>query len=106
MYARVGIITESHANALVVPTNALVDANGTRGVYLAINNVASFPSGEGRHRSNARTEILDGAPKAIASSRRVRRRLAQRRSDRPRGWRRRWRRCRGGGRGARGGQNP
>ena len=36
MYARVGIITDSHPNALVVPTNALVDVNGTRGVYLSV----------------------------------------------------------------------
>src|SRR5436190_453064 len=42
MYARVGIITESHPEALVVPTKAVVDANGTRGVYLAVNNVAQF----------------------------------------------------------------
>ena len=35
MYARVGIITETHPNALVVPANAIVDANGTRGVYLS-----------------------------------------------------------------------
>lgn len=42
MYARVGIITESHPNALVVPTNALVDAGGTRGVYLSVNNLAAF----------------------------------------------------------------
>ncbi len=60
MYARVGIITESHANALVVPTNALVDANGTRGVYLAVNNVASFHPVKVGIESNERTEILDG----------------------------------------------
>ncbi len=60
MYARVGIITESHANALVVPTNALVDANGTRGVYLAVNNVAAFHPVKVGIESNERTEILDG----------------------------------------------
>jgi hypothetical protein len=42
MYARVGIITESHPNALVVPTNAVVDVNGTRGVYLSVNNAPRF----------------------------------------------------------------
>jgi hypothetical protein len=56
----VGIITESHANALVVPTNALVDANGTRGVYLALNNVASFHAVKVGIEGNERTEILDG----------------------------------------------
>src|SRR6266850_1855592 len=40
MYARVGIVTDSHPNALVVPTKAVVDASGTRGVYLSVNNVA------------------------------------------------------------------
>jgi HlyD family secretion protein len=60
MYARVGIITESHPNALVVPTNSLVDANGTRGVYLAINNVAQFHPVKIGIEGNERTEVLDG----------------------------------------------
>lgn len=60
MYARVGIITESHANALVIPTNALVDANGTRGVYLSVNNVAAFHAVKVGIEGNERTEILDG----------------------------------------------
>ena len=60
MYARVGIITESHPNALVVPTNSVVDANGTRGVYLSVNNVAQFHPVKIGIESNDRTEILDG----------------------------------------------
>ena len=60
MYARVGIITESHPNALVVPTNSLVDANGTRGVYLAVNNVAQFHAVKIGIEGNERTEVLDG----------------------------------------------
>jgi membrane fusion protein, multidrug efflux system len=60
MYARVGIITESHPHALVVPTNALVDANGTRGVYLAVNNVAQFHAVKVGIEGNERTEVLDG----------------------------------------------
>jgi len=60
MYARVGIITESHPHALVVPTNALVDANGTRGVYLAVNNVAQFHPVKIGIEGNERTEVLDG----------------------------------------------
>jgi len=60
MYARVGLITESHPNALVVPTNALVDSNGTRGVYLALNNVASFHPVKVGIEGNERTEVLDG----------------------------------------------
>jgi hypothetical protein len=60
MYARVGIITESHPNALVVPTNAVVDVNGTRGVYLSVNNVAAFHPVKIGIEGNERTEILDG----------------------------------------------
>ena len=60
MYARVGIITESHRNALVVPTNAVVDVNGTRGVYLSVNNLAAFHPVKIGIEGNARTEILDG----------------------------------------------
>jgi RND family efflux transporter MFP subunit len=60
MYARVGIITESHPNALVVPTNALVDVNGTRGVYLSVNNAAAFHPVKIGIEGNERTEILDG----------------------------------------------
>src|SRR5262245_17175895 len=60
MYARVGIITESHANALVVPTNSVVDANGTRGVYLSVNNVAAFHPVKIGIEGNEQTEILDG----------------------------------------------
>jgi HlyD family secretion protein len=60
MYARVGIITESHRDALVVPTNALVDVGGTRGVYLSVNNLAAFHPVKIGIEGNERTEILDG----------------------------------------------
>jgi hypothetical protein len=60
MYARVGIVTDSHPNALVVPTKAVVDASGTRGVYLSVNNVAQFHPVKIGIEGNERTEILDG----------------------------------------------
>ncbi len=60
MYARVGIVTDSHPNALVVPTNALVDVNGTRGVYLSVNNVAAFRPVKTGIEGAMRTEILNG----------------------------------------------
>jgi RND family efflux transporter MFP subunit len=60
MYARVGLVTESHPNALVVPTNAVVDVNGTRGVYLSVNNAATFHPVKIGIEGNERTEILDG----------------------------------------------
>ncbi|PYR65456.1 MAG: hypothetical protein DMF88_19790 [Acidobacteria bacterium] len=58
MYARVGIVTESHPNALVVPTNAVVDANGTRGVYLSVDSFAQFHPVKIGIEGNERTEIL------------------------------------------------
>jgi RND family efflux transporter MFP subunit len=43
MYARVGITTEERPDALVVPTNSLVDVGGERGVFLAqADNTALF----------------------------------------------------------------
>jgi HlyD family secretion protein len=60
MYARVGIVTDSHPNALVVPTNALVDVGGARGVYLSVNNVAAFRPVKTGIEGAMRTEILDG----------------------------------------------
>jgi HlyD family secretion protein len=60
MYARVGIVTDSHPNALVVPTNAVVDVNGTRGVYLAVDNTANFHPVKVGIEGNDHTEILDG----------------------------------------------
>ena len=60
MYARVGIVTDSHPDALVVPTNALVDVNGTRGVYLSVNNLAAFRPVKTGIEGAIRTEILDG----------------------------------------------
>ncbi len=43
MYARVGITTEERPDALVVPTNSLVDVGGERGVFLAqADNTAVF----------------------------------------------------------------
>lgn len=60
MYARVGIVTDSHPNAIVVPSNAVVDVNGTRGVYLAVNNVAQFRPVKIGIENGAQAEILDG----------------------------------------------
>jgi hypothetical protein len=60
MYARVGIVTDAHPNAVVVPTNALVDVNGTRGVYLAVDNLAAFRPVKTGIEGPLRTEVLDG----------------------------------------------
>jgi len=60
MYARVGIVTDSHPNAVVVPTNSLVDVNGMRGVYLSVNNLAAFRPVKIGIEGPMQTEILDG----------------------------------------------
>lgn len=66
MYARVGITTEAHNNALVVPPNALVDVDGRRGVFLASNNTAAFRPVEIGIEEPARVEILDGITESDA----------------------------------------
>src|SRR4029078_8621559 len=60
MYARVGITTQSHTNALVVPANAIVSVDGKRGVFLAENNTANFRPVQTGIEEPARIEILEG----------------------------------------------
>jgi RND family efflux transporter MFP subunit len=60
MYARVGITTETRPNALVVPANAVIDSNGTRGVFLAMNDVAAWRPVKVGIENDQRIEILDG----------------------------------------------
>jgi RND family efflux transporter MFP subunit len=52
MYARVRFVVAQRAGAIVVPRNALVDVDGTRGVFLAVEKVARF--------SPVQLGILDG----------------------------------------------
>ena len=42
MYARVGISTGTKKDALVVPSNAVVDLGGRRGVFIPQNDTAIF----------------------------------------------------------------
>ena len=61
MYARVGITTGEHDNAIVVPTNAVVDAGGRRGVFIAqADNTAAFRPVEVGIEQDDLTEILSG----------------------------------------------
>jgi RND family efflux transporter MFP subunit len=61
MYARVNIITDNKREALVVPSNALVDVNGRRGVYLATpGNTASFRPVRVGVEEETQAEILEG----------------------------------------------
>jgi membrane fusion protein (multidrug efflux system) len=60
MYARVNLIIEQRANALTVPSNALVNIEGRRGVFLAQNNTAAFRPVDVGIEDTARVEIRDG----------------------------------------------
>jgi len=64
MYARVSLTTEQRADALVVPSNAVVDREGQRGVFLAQNNVAQFRPVEVGIEDAAKVEILRGISEA------------------------------------------
>ena len=61
MYARVSITTDQRKDALVVPSNAVIDAGGRRGVFLAAeNDTVSFrPVTVGIEERDV-VEILDG----------------------------------------------
>jgi RND family efflux transporter MFP subunit len=60
MYARVGITTGTRPNALVVPANAVIDSNGTRGVFVATNDIAAWRPVKVGIENDQRIEILDG----------------------------------------------
>jgi RND family efflux transporter MFP subunit len=61
MYARVGITTERRENALVVPSNAVVDVSNQRGVFLAQDdNTAAFRPVEVGIEDDEQVEILSG----------------------------------------------
>jgi HlyD family secretion protein len=61
MYARVSITSDERKDALVVPSNAVVDLGGRRGVFIAAQNdtVAFTPVTVGIEQSD-RIEILEG----------------------------------------------
>lgn len=60
MYARVNLIIEQRAQALTVPSNALVNIEGRRGVFLAQNNTAAFRPVDVGIEDAARVEVLSG----------------------------------------------
>ena len=61
MYARVTVTTDERKQALVVPTNAVVDAGGRRGVFLAAdNNTVSFRPVNIGIEESTQIEIVDG----------------------------------------------
>jgi RND family efflux transporter MFP subunit len=60
MYARVNLTIEQRANALTVPSNALVNIDGKRGVFLAQNNTAAFRGVDIGIEDTARVEVLSG----------------------------------------------
>ena len=61
MYARIGITTGEKKDTLVVPTNAVVDIGGRRGVYVAQeNNTATFRPVRVGIEEPEHIEILEG----------------------------------------------
>jgi RND family efflux transporter MFP subunit len=61
MYARVTVTTDERKDALVVPTNAVVDTGGRRGVFLAAeNSTVSFRAVTIGVEESSQIEILDG----------------------------------------------
>ena len=61
MYARVSITTDERKDALVVPTNAVIDIGGRRGVFLAAEGgTVSFRQVTVGIEDQAHIEILDG----------------------------------------------
>lgn len=60
MYARVHLTIEQRSNALTVPSNALVNIEGRRGVFLAENNTAAFRPVDVGIEEPARVEVLSG----------------------------------------------
>ena len=60
MYARVTFTVREHANALVVPRNAVVDIEGRRGVFVATDKVARFTPIETGIQENDRVEVTSG----------------------------------------------
>lgn len=60
MYARVSILTGSKKNALVVPSNAVVDLGGRRGVFMPLNEAAAFRALQLGTESGNMIEVLAG----------------------------------------------
>ncbi len=60
MYARVSLTIEQRAKALTVPSNALVNIEGRRGVFLAQNNTAAFRPVDVGIEDAVRVEVLNG----------------------------------------------
>lgn len=61
MYARVTVTTDERKDALVVPSNAVVDTGGRRGVFLAAeNNTVAFRAVTVGVEEDTQIEIVDG----------------------------------------------
>jgi RND family efflux transporter MFP subunit len=60
MYARVRLTVEEKPDVLTVPRNAVVDHNGVRGVFLALEDTARFQPVRTGIQDDARVEILEG----------------------------------------------
>lgn len=66
MYARVQFTVRDHANALVVPRNAVVDVEGRRGVFVADGGVARFTAIETGIQEPDRVEVTSGLADGVS----------------------------------------
>lgn len=60
MYARVRLTVSTRANALVIPRNALVDVEGTRGVFVPDDNHAQFRPVKTGIQDENKVEVTQG----------------------------------------------
>jgi hypothetical protein len=60
MYARVGITTQTKKEALVLPSSAVVDLGGRRGIFQLQNDIAVFRTVQVGAEQGAVVEILSG----------------------------------------------
>jgi HlyD family secretion protein len=60
MYARVRVVTDTTKNALVVPSNAVVDLGGRRGVFVPLNSQAVFRTIQIGAEQQDAIEVLGG----------------------------------------------
>jgi RND family efflux transporter MFP subunit len=60
MYARVRLTVERRPDALTVPSNAVVDADGKRGVFMVKDQIAKFVETKVGLSDGERIEIVDG----------------------------------------------
>lgn len=60
MFARIGIVSDMHANALQIPRSALVDDAGEPAVFVVSDDVAALRAVQTGYTANGNIEVTDG----------------------------------------------